>query len=73
MSRKTLVLVPLLFVFAGCGLIGQPIADKVAKVVVKYFTEPYSARQLYRETINAELFKYGHELHVHCAGDPEKQ
>lgn len=55
----------------GCALIGQPIADKVAKAATKYCEEPLSARQTYRQTINAELARYGHELHVHCAGDPD--
>lgn len=54
----------------GCALIGQPIAEKVADVVIKYCEEPYSARQTYRETINRELAGYGHILHAHCSGDP---
>ncbi len=54
----------------GCGLLGQPIAEKVAKVVIKYCEEPYTARVTYRQTINAELAPYRHVLHVHCDGDP---
>jgi len=71
MVRKCLVLLVFVALAASCALIGQPIADKVASVVIKYCTEPYAARQLYRDTINAEMVLHGHILHVHCAGDPE--
>lgn len=57
-------------IVVGCSVIGQPAAEKLAPLVNEYCErEPFSARQLYRETINAELD--GHKIAVHCAGDPE--
>ena len=53
----------------ACALIGEPIAQEVSKVVIKYCEEPSTARGAYGQTINAKLVPYGHQLHVHCAGD----
>lgn len=56
---------------SGCGTLGARAADKVAPVVNEYCErEPYSARLVYRNTINGELD--GHTVEVHCAGDPEE-
>ena len=66
-----LIVIVVLFGVSGCALIGDPIAEKVAKVVIKYCEEPYGARQTYRQSINAQLDAHGHTLHAHCAGDPE--
>lgn len=56
---------------AGCSVVGEPIAEEVASVVTKYCErEPYNARQLYRQTINAELAAAGHSIQVDCSGDP---
>lgn len=67
---QIIVLLAALFVLSGCALIGDPIAEKVAKVVIKYCEEPFGARQTYRQSINAQLDTHGHTLHAHCAGDP---
>ncbi len=54
----------------ACALLAQPIAEKVASAVEKYCEEPYSYRQIYRNTVNSQLVVSGHLVHVHCAGDP---
>lgn len=54
----------------ACALIGQPIAEEVAKVIDDYCQEPFSARQVYRDTVNRELAANGHSISVTCAGDP---
>ncbi len=54
----------------GCALFSQPVAEKVADAVDKYCQEPYSYRQIYRNTVNSQLLTTGHIVHVHCLGDP---
>lgn len=61
----------LTFAMSGCALLGGPIAEKVADVIDDYCTEPFAARQLYRDTVNQELASEGHSIEVHCAGDPD--
>jgi hypothetical protein len=63
----------ILAVMAACGgcAFVQPAADKAADAVVKYCTtSTYEARQLYRNTINAQM-PPGYSVQVSCAGDPE--
>lgn len=68
-----LVLAILLTVaISGCSLLGGPIAEKVAGVIDDYCTEPLSARELYRDTVNQELAAEGHSIEVRCAGDPDE-
>ena len=67
---RTTILLALAALASGCSLLGQPIAEKVADVVDTYCDEPLSARQVYRETVNAELAAEGHSIEVTCAGDP---
>ena len=57
-------------IVAGCTLLGQPIADKVADAIDSYCNEPLTARQVYRDAINDELADDGHRIEVTCAGDP---
>lgn len=57
-------------VTVGCAIIGAPLAEKIASGVEKYCEEPYAYRTVYRNTINAQLTGSGHQVHVHCAGDP---
>lgn len=54
----------------GCAILAQPVAEKVASAVEKYCEEPYSYRQIYRNTVNSQLIVSGHTVHVHCADDP---
>ena len=65
----TLTAVLLSLSLAGCALLGGPVAEKVAGVIDKYCEEPQRARELYRETINAELAAEGHSILVVCSGD----
>lgn len=56
---------------AGCASLFSPAAEKAAEAVVKYCErEPFQARQLYRNTINAQM-PPGYSVNVTCAGDPE--
>lgn len=57
----------------GCAILAQPVAGKVASAVEKYCEEPYSYRQIYRNTVNSQLIVSGHTVHVHCAGDPTQE
>jgi len=68
--RKTSLLI-LAALTSGCSLLGQPIAERVADVIDTYCEEPFSARQVYAETVNAELAVDGHSIDVDCSGDPE--
>lgn len=54
---------------AGCSILGQPVAEKVAEAIDKYCEEPQSARGVYREHVNAELALEGHSIAVTCNGD----
>lgn len=47
----------------------EPVAEHVARAIDRYCAEPYSARLLLRESVNAQLA--GHRVRVECAGDPE--
>ena len=71
MIRKYVVLLITVAVMLGCAAFLAPVAEKVASAVEKYCEEPYSYRQIYRNTVNAQLTVPGHAVHVHCAGDPE--
>lgn len=55
---------------SGCSVFGEPVAEKVAEAVDRYCEEPFNARQVVRETVNAQLQEQGHEVSVTCAGDP---
>ena len=68
--KKTRLLV-LAALLSGCTLFGDPIAEKVADVIDRYCDEPFSQRQVYRETVNLELAGEGHSIDVTCNGDPE--
>lgn len=57
----------------GCTVLGGAVAEKVATAVEKYCEEPYSYRQIYRNTVNSQLVVTGHTVHVHCAGDPTQE
>lgn len=60
-----------LFALSGCSLFGG-VVEKIADTVDDYCTkEPYSQREVYRESINAELAPKGHSVNVQCNGDPE--
>jgi hypothetical protein len=48
----------------------QPAAEEAARGIVKYCEEPFAARSVYRNTIQAEL-PDGYSVHVQCPGDPE--
>ena len=67
---KKLFALTLILTLSGCALLGQPVAEKVAKAVDTYCEEPYQARQLYRRTVNGELAAAGHSVVITCAGDP---
>lgn len=54
----------------GCAMFADPVAEKVADAVERYCEEPLSYRQIYRNTVNANLTTSGHVVHVHCSGDP---
>lgn len=54
----------------GCAVFAAPIAEQVARAVEKYCQEPLSYREVYRNTVNAQLIATGHLVHVHCDGDP---
>ena len=61
------------FIVSGCSLFGG-VVDKVADTVDSYCTkEPYTARLLYREQINAALAPKGHSVEVTCNGDPVEE
>lgn len=66
---RTIAILSLAALTSACGIIGEPIAEKVADVVDRYCEEPEQARNLYRATINAELDAEGHQICVDCAGD----
>jgi len=74
--KYVLILVGLLsFVMAAgllqsCALISGPVAETIASGVEKYCDEPLGYREIYRNTVNAQLAHTGHLVHVHCAGDP---
>ena len=68
--KRTLLLTTAI-ALSGCTLFGEPISEKVADVIDRYCEEPYSQRQVYRETINAELAGEGHSVEVTCNGDPD--
>lgn len=75
MEKSTAVLsmalaIAIAFVGVSCSIIGAPIAEKIASGVEKYCEEPYAYRNDYRNTVNAQLTESGHQVHVHCAGDP---
>jgi hypothetical protein len=56
----------------GCAIVGEPAAEKVADGIDTYCTkESYTARAMYRMSVNEKLVQYGHTIHVYCAGDPE--
>lgn len=65
----TAITIALAFVISGCGYL-QPAAKKIASGVEHYCVEPYVARTVIRDSINAELAASGHVVHVHCSGDP---
>lgn len=71
--KKTIVLLTTVLTLSlgACSLLGGPIAEKVADVVDDYCSEPFAARQLYRDTVNEELSAEGHSIEVKCAGDPD--
>ena len=71
MMKNLCVLLFVVVVAVGCSVIGAPIAERIANGVDKYCEEPYAYRADYRNTINAQLTDSGHEVHVHCAGDPD--
>jgi len=73
MMMTILLLLVSTVLMTGCSILGQPVAEKVASAVDKYCEEPYSARQLYRTTVNEELALEGHTVTVTCFGDPDPQ
>lgn len=66
---KNLILLGLLAALGACSIFGEKIAGEVANVIEDYCKEPQQARELYRDTINAELLAKGHSIAVTCAGD----
>lgn len=69
-STKFLSMVAAGFLLSGCSLFGG-VVEKIADTVDDYCTkEPYSQRQVYRESINEELAPKGHSVNVQCNGDP---
>ena len=69
--KAKLLTIAVAMLIGACTLFGEPIAEKVADVIDRYCEEPYSQRQVYRETVNAELAGEGHAIDVTCNGDPE--
>lgn len=70
--RTFLLTLMILFTISGCSIF-QGLASEVAGSIVKYCTQPQDARQIVRDSINAELTPHGHTLHVHCAGDEDNE
>lgn len=75
MFRLTMILwaIASAIVLSACSVVGQPVAEKVADAVTEYCKEPYGQRQVYRQTVNAELYGDGHAVQVNCAGDPPEE
>ncbi len=67
--RNILTTIALALVISGCALFGEA-AEKIASGVEKYCEQPYVYRSDFRNTVNAQLSGTGHEVHVHCYGDP---
>lgn len=63
------VAVTLILVAGGCALFGSGLADQVADAVGEYCKQPYAARLVVRETVNAALAADGHSIVLTCAGD----
>lgn len=71
---KLILMICSLAALGACSIVGEPIAGEVANVITEYCErEPYQARTLYRDTINAELAGDGHDITVTCAGDPVEE
>ena len=66
----TIVMLSVAFTAQSCAILSEA-GDKVAAAVEYYCREPLAAREVYRDVINSELAEYGHEISVHCAGDPD--
>lgn len=59
-------------VLVGFGLMGcATVTEKIAEGVTTYCFQPLAYRLIYRNTVNAGLAGTGHNVHVHCAGDPD--
>lgn len=56
-------------IVSGCALFGSGLADQVADAVGEYCKQPYAARLIVRETVNAALAADGHSIVLTCAGD----
>ena len=69
-ALMTMMTAGLLVLASGCSVLGEPVAEKVADAIDKYCEEPFNQRQVYRESINAELLGEGHSIAVTCSGDP---
>lgn len=68
--KKLLVSLFVTILLTGCAALIAPVTENIAKGVERYCEEPYSYRSVYRNTVNAELAGTGHQVHVHCSGDP---
>lgn len=66
---KSVSVISIAVFISACALFGDKIAGEVANVIEDYCKEPQQARELYRDTINAELAAAGHTISVTCAGD----
>ena len=67
---KKVILICAAFALSGCSLFGG-VVEQVADTVDDYCTkEPYSQRQVYRDSINDALATKGHSVNVQCNGDP---
>ncbi len=70
LAAKAIAAAVLVALFLNSCALFAPVAAKIASGVEKYCDEPYSFRQVYRNTINSQLTASGHVVHVHCLGDP---
>lgn len=70
-TLKILAALTSLPLLAGCSILGEPIAEKVAEAIDRYCEEPYRQRHVYRHGINTQLAAEGHSIVVTCFGDPE--
>jgi hypothetical protein len=70
--KKYVSMMLCLVMLTGCSIFGQAV-EKIADGVEAYCAQPYVYRNEFRNTVNAHLGGTGHEVHVHCAGDPEPE
>ena len=68
---KNLVMLALAVLISACSIFGEPAAEKVADAIDKYCEEPFSQREVYRETVNRNVAAEGHAILITCAGDVE--